>query len=69
MRSFLHFHIGLRQILSHNSHTEQLNAANKCNDTYQGWPSTDRISKNKLSNNDKYAVYYTHLTLPTILLV
>lgn len=53
MRSFLHFHIGLRQILSHDSHTEQLNSTNKRNDTYQGWPSTDRISKNKFSYNNK----------------
>ena len=44
-RTVLHFQIGFRQILSHNSHTKQLDSANACHDTYQRRPAGNRITE------------------------
>ena len=43
MRTSFDFHIGFCNILSHNSHTKQLDSANACHDTYQRRPAGNRI--------------------------
>ena len=53
-RSMFGFQICFCQVLTNDSHTEQLNAADHHYDTNHGRPAGGRITKDQGSDNDKY---------------